>query len=125
MKNQVSKTKSKQLPEYPDVIKALQEADMPFQGVKAWIVQAPKHQLIFFEFEPTAVVPEHSHPYPQWGILIQGGMQLTVNDATRTIDEGQEYLIPAGAKHKATFQTTTRVMDLFAEKTRYKLKAPS
>jgi len=116
----------KQLPEYPTVIKALPEADMPFKGVKAWIVQAPKHQLIFFEFEPTAIVPEHSHPYTQWGILIQGGMQLTVNGKTKTIREGQEYLIPAGAKHKVgKFLAQTRVIDFFSESARYKPKRTS
>lgn len=114
--------RSKQLLEYPTVITALPEADMPFKGVKAWIVQAPKHQLIFFEFEPTAVVPEHSHPYTQWGILIQGGMKLTVNGKTKTITEGQEYLIPARAKHKAKFLAPTRVIDFFSEPTRYQPK---
>lgn len=115
--------RSKQLPEYPTVIQVLPEADMPFKGVKAWIMQAPKHQLIFFEFEPTAVVPEHSHPYPQWGILIQGGMELTVNEKTRIITEGQEYLIPAGAKHKVRkFLAETRVIDFFSEPARYKPK---
>jgi quercetin dioxygenase-like cupin family protein len=119
----MSKTKSRQLLEYPDVIKALPEADMPFPGVKAWIVQAPKHQLIFFEFEPTAVVPEHSHPYPQWGILLKGGMHLTVNGKTRIITEGQEYLIPAGAIHVVKkFLGTTRVIDFFSEPARYQPK---
>ena len=98
---------------------------MPFKGVKAWILQAPNHQLIFFEMQTTAIVPEHSHGYPQWGMVITGKMRLTINDKTRTVTNGQEYLIPSGAKHKATFQTTTRVMDLFTEKTRYKPKAPS
>ena len=121
----MSKTKSKQLPEYPGVIKALPEADMPFPSVKAWILQAQTHQLIFFEFEPTAIVPEHSHPYPQWGMLIQGGMQLTISDITKAISEGQEYLIPARAKHKAKFLARTRVMDFFSEKARYKPKKAS
>ena len=118
----MSNPKTRQLPEYPTVITALPEADMPFEGVKAWIMQAPNHQLIFFEFKPTAKVPEHSHPYPQWGLLIQGGMKLTVNGKTKTVREGQEYLIPAEAKHRATFLAKTRVMDFFSEKTRYKPK---
>lgn len=114
---------SKQLPGYPTVITTLPEADMPFEGVKAWIVQAPKHQLIFFEFESTAIVPEHSHPYSQWGMLIQGGMELVINGTTETITEGQEYLIPAGAKHRVKkFLAQTRVIDFFSEAARYKPK---
>jgi len=72
--------------------------------------------------QPTAIVPEHSHSYPQWGMVIEGGMKLTINSKTKLRKKGDEYLIPAHAKHSATFQTQTRVMDLFSEKTRYKTK---
>ncbi len=107
---------------YPKVIMDLPEADIPFKGVKAWIVQTESRQLIFFEMQPDAIVPEHSHGYPQWGMLIEGGMKLTVDGKARTIRKGDEYLIPAYAKHSVTFLAQTRVMDLFLEKTRYKAK---
>jgi len=118
----LNKPKNKHTNEFPTVITALPEADMPFKGMKAWILQEENHQLIFFEMQSTAIVPEHSHNYPQWGMLIEGEMKLTVNDKTRLCQKGDEYLIPAEAKHKATFTTKTRVMDLFSEKTRYKAK---
>jgi len=122
--NNLNKPKSKNKPanEFPSVITSLPEADIQVKGIKAWIVQAEKHQLIFFEMQSTALVPEHSHNYPQWGMVIEGEMRLTINGKTRTIQKGDEYLIPAQAKHKATFTTKTRVMDFFSEKTRYKTK---
>jgi quercetin dioxygenase-like cupin family protein len=122
--NSLNKTKgkSKQANEFPTVITALPEADIQVKGIKAWIVQAEKHQLIFFEMQSTALVPEHSHTYPQWGMLIEGEMKLTINGKTKTIKKGDEYLIPSQAKHKATFTTKTRVIDFFSEKTRYKTK---
>jgi len=120
----LNKTKSKNKPanEYPTVITDLSEADIQIEGIKAWILQGEKHQMGFFDMQPTAVVPEHSHRYPQWGMVIEGEMKLTINGKTRTVKKGDEYLIPAQAKHKATFTTKTRVMDLFSEKTRYKTK---
>ena len=114
---------SKRAQSYPKVITDLPEADVPFKGIKAWIVQTESRQLVFFEMQPDAVVPEHSHSYAQWGMLIEGGMKLTVDGKTRTIRKGDEYLIPANAKHSVTFLAETRVMDLFLEKTRYKAKA--
>jgi quercetin dioxygenase-like cupin family protein len=114
--------KSKQTQELPKVIKDLPEADLPFNGVKAWILQGEKQQLIFFEMEPIAKVPEHSHTYPQWGMVVEGQMKLTISDKTRLYKKGDEYLIPAQAKHSATFPTKARVMDFFQEKTRYKPK---
>ena len=88
--------------EFPTVITALPQADIQAKGIKAWIVQAEKHQLIFFEMQPDAIVPEHSHSYPQWGMLIEGKMKLTINGKTKTIKKGDEYLIPRQAKHHAT-----------------------
>jgi quercetin dioxygenase-like cupin family protein len=108
---------------YPEVIARLPEADMPFEGVKAWILQADTRQLVFFEFEADANVPEHSHGYPQWGMVIDGKMELTIDGKPRICEKGDEYVIPAGAKHFARFPCRTRVMDLFSEKNRYKPKA--
>jgi len=115
-------SKAEQLQEFPKVIKDMPEADLLFSGARAWILQGEKHQLIFFEMRPKAKVPEHSHSYPQWGMVVQGKMNLTIDGKTRLIEKGDDYLIPTGAKHSAKFLERTRVMDLFSEKTRYKAK---
>jgi quercetin dioxygenase-like cupin family protein len=117
-----TKAKSKRTNGFPTVITALPEANIPFQDAKAWILQGEKHQLVFFEIQPTAQVPEHSHNYPQWGILVEGKMKLTINDKTKTIKKGDEYLVPTQAKHHSTFQTRTRIIEFFSEKTRYETK---
>lgn len=107
---------------YPEVITCLAEADIQFKGIRAWILQGTQHQLVFFEIESSAMVPEHSHRYPQWGMLIDGKMELTVDGKPRTIEKGDEYLVPAGAKHSARFFSKTRVADFFSEKNRYQPK---
>jgi quercetin dioxygenase-like cupin family protein len=116
--------KGKQAQGYSEVITRLPEADIPFKGVKAWILQGEKHQLIFFEMEPYAVVPEHSHDYAQWGMVIEGKMELTINGKVRICEKGDEYVIPVQAKHYAKFQRKSRVMDFFSEKNRYRAKSP-
>jgi len=108
---------------FPNVITDLPEADVPFKGVKAWILQGEKHQLVFFEFESSAQVPEHSHDYPQWGMVIEGKMELTIDGKTRICEKGDEYVIPAQAKHYVRFLSKVRVMDFFSEKTRYRAKS--
>jgi quercetin dioxygenase-like cupin family protein len=107
---------------YPEVITRLPEADIQFQGVRAWILQGESQQMVFFKMESSAQVPEHSHAYPQWGILIEGKMELIIEGRPRIIEKGDEYIIPAHAKHHARFFTKSRVIDLFSEKNRYRPK---
>ena len=107
---------------YPNLITNFPEADIQFEGIKAWILQGENHQLVFFQMEANAKVPEHSHDYPQWGMMIEGEMELTIDGKTRKCKKGDEYLIPARAKHKARFLAKSRVIDLFSEKTRYRTK---
>jgi quercetin dioxygenase-like cupin family protein len=118
----LNKTKNRREQGYPEVITCLPEADVQFEGVKAWILQSDARQLVFFAFEAGAKVPEHSHSYPQWGMVIDGKMELTIDETPRICEKGTEYLIPAGAKHSARFPCRARVMDFFSEKNRYKPK---
>jgi quercetin dioxygenase-like cupin family protein len=109
--------------EYAEVITALPRAVMQVEGIKAWVLQGERHQLVFFETEPNAQVPEHSHCYPQWGVMLTGKMQLTVDGRVCVIEKGDEYVIPANAKHCATFLSRSRWIDFFSEKTRYKTES--
>jgi quercetin dioxygenase-like cupin family protein len=118
----LSNTANKHKQNYPEVITCLPEADIPLEGAKGWILQSDKRQLVFFEFEAGVNVPEHSHGYVQWGMVIDGKMELTINEKPRLCEKGAEYAIPAGAKHSAKFLSKTRVMDFFSEKNRYKPK---
>jgi quercetin dioxygenase-like cupin family protein len=114
--------KTQKVSGYPDVITGLPQADVPFEGARAWILQAELSQLVFFEFEAGMDLPSHSHSYPQWGMVIDGEMELTIAGTPWLRRKGDEYLVPAGAVHSARFSMRTRVMDYFPEKNRYKPK---
>ena len=120
----VDNSKNKHLGRYPDVITRLPEADTKFEGVRAWMLQGEKHQLVFFEMEAFARAPEHRHDYDQWGFMIQGKMELTINGKKRIVESGDEYLVPAQAQHSARFLVKSRVFDFFSEENRYKPKVP-
>jgi len=115
--------KSRHVQGFPNVITDLPEADVQFKGVRAWIAQGEKHQIVFFEMESSAQVPEHSHDYPQWGMVIEGKMELTIDGKTRICEKGDEYVIPAQAKHYVRFLSKSRVIDFFSEKMRYRTKS--
>ena len=106
---------------FPEMIKKLPEADISFKGVKAWISQGKDHQIVFFDIEPVGTVPEHAHK-AQWGMVIDGEMELTIGGITKTYKKGDSYYIPDGVSHSAVFKTRTRVLDFFADKNRYNPK---
>ena len=107
---------------YPEVITRLPEAELHVEGAKAWILQAEASQLVFFKFPAGKCLPSHSHTYDQWGLVIDGEMELTVAREPRIFKKGDEYLVPAGSVHSAKFLRPTRVMDYFSEKNRYNPK---
>ncbi|MGA2682677.1 MAG: cupin domain-containing protein [Candidatus Bathyarchaeia archaeon] len=116
----MSKAKVQKVSGYPDVITHLPEAKVSCEGGKAWILQAESSQLVFFQFEKGTDMPAHSHTYAQWGMVIDGEMELNIDGKLRHYKKGDEYLIPAGIPHSAKFFDATRVMDYFSEKSRYR-----
>ena len=106
---------------YPEMIMNLPEANINFKGVKGWISQSKDHQIVFFEIEPIGKVAEHSHN-AQWGIVIEGEMELTIGGITKTHKKGDSYFIPEGVLHSAVFKSRTWILDFFADRDRYKPK---
>jgi quercetin dioxygenase-like cupin family protein len=106
---------------YHEMIAKLPEANIPFKGIKGWISQGADHQIVFFDMEPIGEVSEHKH-CAQWGIVIEGEMELTVMGNTCTYKKGDSYYIPDQALHSAVFKKHTKAMDFFAGKDRYKAK---
>ncbi len=106
---------------YPNCIKGLPEAIIPFDGVKAWMVQGGTSQVGFFEIEPIGIVSPHSHG-AQYGVVLEGEMLLTIGDETNLYKKGDSYFIPEGIVHSAEFKTFCRVIDFFAEPKRYEIE---
>lgn len=109
---------------YPDLIRGLPEVDVPFKGVRGWLLQSDRSQLVFFDIEPVGDVPPHSH-CAQWGVMLEGEMKLTIGDQTKIYRKGDWYYIPEGTIHAATFLTRVQVIDLFDAPDRYQAKKQS
>ena len=106
---------------YPDFIRNLPEVDVPVKGVRGWLLESGRQQVVFFEIKPDAVVPPHSH-CAQWGIMLEGEMDLTIDGNTLRVEKGDHYFIPEGAKHSAQFNSPVSVIDIFDAPDRYKCK---
>jgi quercetin dioxygenase-like cupin family protein len=107
---------------YPEMIKSLPEIEIPIDGIRGWLLQSTNKQVVFFEIEPVGNMPDHSH-CAQWGIVIDGEMELTIGDQTKIYRKGDSYFIPAGVVHSANFPTKIMVIDVFDSPDRYKTKS--
>lgn len=103
---------------YPPIIRDLPQADIPFKGVRGWLLQARERQVVFFDIEPIGEIPEHAHG-EQWGVVLEGEAELTIAGVTRLYRKGDVYHIPAGAPHSAAFRSRCKALDLFTEADRY------
>ncbi len=107
---------------YPDLIRNLPEVDVPIEDVRGWMMSGDDRQVVFFDILPTAKVPPHSH-CAQWGLMIEGEMDITIGGETRRVGKGDWYFIPEGVEHSAVFHSRVNVIDMFDAKDRYKAKA--
>ena len=78
---------------FPGPIRNLPLADIPLDGLKAYLSQAENHQILFMEFAEDAEVPEHSHE-AQWGAVLAGKIDLTIDGVERTYSKGDSVFIP-------------------------------
>jgi len=106
---------------FPEPIRNLPEADIPFNGIKAYLSQSESHQIIFMEFSEDVEVLEHSHE-SQWGIVLEGKIDLILEGAKHTYSRGDRYFIPKGVKHSAKINAGYADITFFNEKERYKTK---
>jgi len=106
---------------FPEPIRKLPEADIPLTGLKAFLSQSENHQIIFMEFNEDVELPEHSHE-SQWGIILEGKIDLVIDGIKHTYSKGNRYFIPKGVKHSAKIYAGYADITFFNEKNRYRRK---
>ena len=107
---------------FPEPIRNLPLADIPLNGLNAYLSQSENHQILFMEFSEDAEVPEHSHDV-QWGVVLEGKTDLTIDGVKRTYSKGDRVFIPKGAKHSAKIYAGYADISFFNQKDRYKPKS--
>jgi quercetin dioxygenase-like cupin family protein len=103
---------------YPDIIKKLPRVKHSMDGVEGWLAQGKDFQIAFFEIQPTAKVPPHSHG-AQFGVVMEGEMVLTIGDETKVYGKGDTYTIGEGVEHQAECKSLVLAMDFFDDADRY------
>lgn len=106
---------------FPEPVTGLPRADVPLEGVTAYLSQGSGHQIVFMEFDRDVRVPAHSHG-AQWAIVLEGAIDLTIDGEERRYVTGDRYFIPAGVEHSAIIRAGYADATFFADPNRYSPK---
>ncbi len=106
---------------FPEPILNLPEANIPIQGIEAYLSQSDDHQIIFMKFSEDAVLPEHAHE-SQWGIVLEGKIELILDGVQKIYVKGDRYYIPKGVKHSGKIFAGYADMTYFNQKDRHGIK---
>ena len=60
-----------------------------------------------------AIVPLHSHPHEQGGMVISGEMEFIVDGITRVVKAGESYIIPGNVEHQAIGLKNSQLFEIF------------
>ncbi|WP_026841741.1 cupin domain-containing protein [Citrifermentans bremense] len=109
---------------FPDPVRNLPQADIPLKGITAYLSQADSHQIIFMQFDEDVELPEHSHE-SQWGVVLEGRIELVIDGVKRSYVKGDRYFIPQGVPHSGRIYAGYADMTFFDQPDRYKIREPN
>lgn len=104
-------------------IEGLPSLDLPFPEdmVTTRVIRSDTGLMVMFFVHQQLDLPEHSHK-GQWGTVLQGRLDLTMNGETTTYRPGQSYDIPSGTPHSGVVHAGSVVLDIFEEPDRYPIR---
>ena len=103
---------------FPEPVRSLPQADIPLDGLIAYLSQSDTHQILFMEFQKDVDLPEHSHA-AQMGIVVEGRIELVIDGEKRCLSKGDRYYIPEGVLHSGKIYAGYADMTFFNEPNRY------
>ena len=106
---------------FPEPIRNLPEANIPLDGLTAYLSQSETHQILFMEFEKDVDLPEHAHA-DQVGIVLDGKIELVIDGKKHLFTKGDRYHIPEGIKHSGKIYAGYTDITFFNEPNRYSIK---
>ena len=104
-------------PFFQPFIEACPAPDSPFD-MQAHIAPGSHLLPMFYEIDVEVSIPEHAHG-PQWGVVLEGSMELTIDGQTRTYRRGDTYYVPDGIPHVAVIHAGYKGIDVFSDPERY------
>ena len=82
-------------------------------GYRAQFIHSENLTLAYWDVDPGAELPEHSHPHEQIANVLEGKFELTVGGEKRVLEPGMVAVIPSQVPHGGKAITACRLLDVF------------
>jgi quercetin dioxygenase-like cupin family protein len=99
---------------FADWIKDFAQVEV-WPGLDASVLTGKKGQAAFFVATQTVPVPEHAHQ-GQWGVVLEGTVELTIGGVLHVLNKGDSYNVPAGVPHSAVVHAGAVFIDVWEGK---------
>jgi quercetin dioxygenase-like cupin family protein len=84
-------------------------------GTTASLAWGKNIMLSLVEIGPGSVVPMHSHPHEQAGIVVEGEFDFIIGGEKRRVKLGDMYIIPGHVQHSAIgLEKKAVALDIFS-----------
>ena len=69
--------------------------------------------IAVMEISPNKEGVEHSHPFDQCGIVVEGEIEMSIGEEKKLLKPMETYFIPAGISHNwKTAPSSARILDI-------------
>jgi quercetin dioxygenase-like cupin family protein len=103
---------------FPEFVRNLPMVDSPLASLRGWMLRTGQALAMFYEIPDGVEVPSHAHG-AQWGVVIEGSVEFTIGDETRTYRRGDTYYVADCVVHAAVISPGFVGIDVFADADRY------
>jgi quercetin dioxygenase-like cupin family protein len=80
----------------------------------ATLVHGDKTLMGQFKLAKGAIIPTHSHPHEQTGIMISGKLRFVVEGETMDVESGDSWCLLGGVGHSAEALEDSVVIEVFS-----------
>jgi quercetin dioxygenase-like cupin family protein len=105
---------------FPAFFDNLPQPDVPMDGLWARMM-VDNALILFYSLPEGGSADEHTHG-DEWGAILDGKIDITMNGETRTYAKGDTYFIPAGTPHSVVNHPGVVGIDVFADPDRFPAK---
>ena len=78
------------------------------------LVHGDKTLMGQFKLSKGSIVPTHSHPHEQTGIMISGKLRFIVEGEIMDVETGDSWCLPGGVEHSAEALEDSVVIEVFS-----------